>query len=277
MDAVGTQKTSRDPISRHMKPFDHQAGNSIPIHGTQIYVEQTGDPTGHPVLYLPGGFGHIGEFNSVIPSLPNHLRLVGIDSRGHGKSTMGDCKLNYAQLEDDVLAVIEQLQLDEVSLVGNSDGGIVAMRLAAGGRCNVQSVLTIGAHWQVADDDPVREDFKQITPGSWRAEFPQTYEEYMSLNPEPDFERFAEDVLGMWLDDDPATGYPGEAVRRIACEMLIVLGANDPYLTRESMEALASRVPKAKLATVADAGHAVHDDQRDALVDLFKRFFESVG
>ena len=260
-----------------MNSFDHQSGQSFEINDARIYIEESGNITGHPVLYLPGGFGSIAEFNGVLSNLPDHpngLRFIGIDSRGHGKSTMGNRKLSYAQLEQDVLAVIAQLHLNEVSLVGYSDGGIVAMRLAASGQCKVRRLLTIGSHWHLAGDDPVREEFKQITPGSWRAEFPQTYDEYMSLNPQPDFERFTQDILGMWLDTDPETGYPGELVRQIASEMLIVLGADDPYLTRESMEALVSRVASAKLIMVADEGHGVHDDQRRAFVDLFTRFFE---
>lgn len=255
-----------------MKPFDHQSGIMVQVDEAMLYVEQTGDPQGMPLIYLPGGFGSIAEINGLLPFLDARLRLIGIDSRGHGRSTMGDRPLNYAQIQADVLAVMDQLQLAKATLIGYSDGGIVAMRLAASAKSRVNKVVTIGAHWQLPVDDPAREDFKRITPASWRDEFPQTYEEYMRLNPEPDFDRFANAVLAMWLDVDEVTGYPGESVGAIKCPMLITLGEDDPYLSRASMEALHARVAGSKLLIVPDAGHAVHDDHRKVFVSAVNRF-----
>ncbi len=241
-----------------------------------LYAERSDPRDGYPVLYLPGGFGHIAEFNGVTPALTDSMQLIGIDTRGHGRSTMGTRGLSYAQLESDVLAVVEHLKLKKLSIIGYSDGGIVALRLAANRQLEIEKVVVIGAHWQLGADDPVREDFKQITPAGWREEFPETYEQYMALNPEPDFDRFAMQVVNMWLADVSANGYPGELVRQITCDLLIAYGEDDPYLTYESMQALAERVPNSRLLRVSDAGHAVHDDQHEIFVEHLLAFFDDM-
>lgn len=255
-----------------MNTFNHHSGQTFNINGARLYVEEQGDPLGMPLLFLPGGFGHIAEFNGVLPCISRGFRIIGIDSRGHGRSTMGDCRLTYAQLEADVLAVIEQLQLDAVNIVGYSDGGIVALRLAARADSRVSRVVGIGTHWQLPEDDPVRRDFEQITPTRWAEDFPDTVADYLKLNPEPDYERFARAVLEMWLDSD-ATGYPCENVRSIRCKVMMVRGEDDPYLSKQAMGAMTQLVPQAVLHNVPHAGHAVHDDQRELFLRAFEAFF----
>jgi pimeloyl-ACP methyl ester carboxylesterase len=57
-----------------------------------------------------------------------HSFTVGIDSCGHGKSSLGARKLSYELLTDDLAQVIDSLQLQEFSMLGFRDGGIVAYR-----------------------------------------------------------------------------------------------------------------------------------------------------
>ncbi|MFG0249322.1 MAG: alpha/beta fold hydrolase [Phycisphaeraceae bacterium JB051] len=260
-----------------MKPFDHQTGQHLQVDNARIYVEQAGSPDAYPVLYLPGGFGHIAEFNLMMPELPESIQLIGIDSRGHGKSTMGNRGLTYAQLENDVCAIVRQLDLKRLSVIGYSDGGIVAMRLAASRRLEIDKVVAIGAHWQLKAHDPIREVFSQITPESWRVEAPDDYDEYIALNPEPDFDRFTRDVVNMWLDTDPATGYPNETVSRITSELLIVRGDDDPYITPGSMAELATLVSRSHLCNLPFAEHAVHEDQPELLGRILDHFFSDLS
>jgi pimeloyl-ACP methyl ester carboxylesterase len=51
------------------------------------------------------------------------LRCVAYDSRGHGRSSDPGQGYDYDTLADDLAAVIEQLDLREVTLVGHSMGG----------------------------------------------------------------------------------------------------------------------------------------------------------
>lgn len=132
-----------------MKDFDHQSGSYIEIDGAKIYCEETGNRSGHPLLLLHGGFGNIEDFNSIIPRLSQNFRVIGIDSRGQGKSTIGPTELTYERIEKDLEYIIEHLPLDNFSIMGFSDGGIVAYRLASHSSSKIKKLVTIGAAWEM--------------------------------------------------------------------------------------------------------------------------------
>lgn len=242
-------------------PFDHHRGQHLPIRDAQIYVEETGNPAGQPLLLLHGGLGNLRDFDSIADGLPQQLRIIGVDLRGHGRSTLGTLPLSYAQYQDDVTAILDQLGIAAAAVLGFSDGGIVGYRLAAespGGR--VHLLVTLGAQWRLrGDDDPATPLLKELTRADWQALFPETVASYEAANPAPDFDTLLKAVKTVWLDTSPS-GYPDERVRRIAAPTLIVRGDTDPFLSLEDAVALRGRIGGAGLLNVPFAGHAAHDE-----------------
>jgi pimeloyl-ACP methyl ester carboxylesterase len=254
-----------------MQAFDHVSGQVLEIDGAGIYYEEHGDPDGPPLLMLHGGLGSLHDFAAIMPWLREGLRVVGIDNRGHGRSSLGDRPLDYARLQRDAQAVIEHLGLRRPALLGFSDGGIVAYRLAADPAPGIARVVAIGAHWEMPPGDPTRELLSMVGAERWRSLFPDSHRRYRQLNPTPDFDALVRAVRGMWLDEGDG-GYPGEAVDRIACSLLLVRGEDDHLLSRESVARLASRVPRARTAHIAHAGHAAHEDQPEAVMRAVNPF-----
>ena len=131
--------------------FNHKAGKYLEIDGANIYYEEL-ENAGKPVLlFLHGGFGNIADFNPILPLFTNDYHIVGIDSRGHGKSTLGTNNLSYKRLQLDVEAVIDHLQLKDIHIIGYSDGGLVAYRLAVENKISIRKIVTIGASWSLSD------------------------------------------------------------------------------------------------------------------------------
>ena len=54
-----------------------------------IYFEFIGKEDAPLLLILHGGFGTIEDFNNLTDDLCDDFKIIGIDSRGHGKSTLG--------------------------------------------------------------------------------------------------------------------------------------------------------------------------------------------
>lgn len=157
-----------------MHTFNHRDGQHLDIDGARIYVEEQGNPDGSALLFLPGGFDQIETWNLLMPGLAATHRLIGIDSRGHGRSTLGPQPLSYRRLEEDVKAVVRHLGLTCYGVIGHSDGGIVALRLAADPANPVTHIIPIGAQWELPPDDPARDELAQATPTFWRKTFPGT-------------------------------------------------------------------------------------------------------
>ncbi len=257
-----------------MSVFNHQDGRHIEIDGAQIYVEEKGRPDGPPLIFLHGGLGSIMDFAPILPLLQDHYRLIGIDSRGQGRSTAGTAPLTYQRMAQDTEAVLHHLAPGPATLVGHSDGGIIALRLAASRGDLLAGIVPIGAHWHLAADDPARAILSRVTPEIWKEMFPDSYHSYQNGNPQPDFDKITRDVVALWLDNGP-DGYPGEIVRNITCPLLIIRGDEDPFVSRTNAVELAERVPGARLLNLPFCSHSVQDDQPHQLVWALRTFLET--
>ncbi|MBK0004775.1 alpha/beta hydrolase [Erwinia sp. S38] len=256
-----------------MTVFNHLDGVHLQINGARIYYEQQGNQDGPALLFLHGGLGDMQTFNTLASHLGKTYRLIGIDSQGHGKSTLGIYPLTYRRIQEDVQAVIRHLGITSASVIGHSDGGIAALRLAASGKTWIDKLITIGAHWSLSQDDPTREMYANITAADWCETFPREVDRYLALNPEPDFERLMAAVRQLWLDDSEA-GYPGESVRNIRARLLVVRGDEDQLVSRANAVELADRVAGAMFLNLPFTDHSVQESQVQWLLPVLDEFLQ---
>ncbi len=257
-----------------MNTFDHTSGTYLETDGARIYFETIGKEDRPALLVLPGGFGTIEDFNAILPDLEPEFRVIGMDSRGQGKSTRGPDALTYEQIQKDAERILEHLGIDTLSVIGFSDGGIVAYRLATLTNLKIEKLVTIGSRWHLKNTEPTRETFLKITGQSWRTKFPETFEAYQRLNPEPDFDVLARSLIQMWLDPNPS-GYINEAVQKIACPLMIVRGDDDHLISLEAVAELHALVKHSRLLNIPFAGHAAFQDQKDIFVIAVNQFFKN--
>jgi pimeloyl-ACP methyl ester carboxylesterase len=69
-----------------MKNFDHSSGHYLNIESGKIYYEIAGTENRPVLLVLHGGFGTLEDLNDILTDLGEQFMLIGIDSRGHGRS-----------------------------------------------------------------------------------------------------------------------------------------------------------------------------------------------
>jgi len=82
-------------------------------------------------------------WDSAMAELSKHFRVVALDLRGHGESDRGRKDLKVADLAQDVDALIEQLKLKDVVLVGSSMGGSVSLAAAKDNPGTVVGVVCV--------------------------------------------------------------------------------------------------------------------------------------
>lgn len=255
-----------------MHAFDHQRGHPVEVQGARIYAETIGPVDAPVLLLLHGGFGNLEDFNPLLPALEG-WRLVGIDSRGHGRSTLGDGPWTYQRVQEDVEHVLATLGIDRCTVLGFSDGGIVALRMAASSRVTIDRLVVVGSTWHRDNLASTRHILQGVTAESWRRKFPDTHEAYQRLNPEPDFERFAKALVSGWLDESPS-GHPDDTVSRIQAPVLVVRGDDDHLTTATDAEALRRTVPQGHLLNIPFAGHVAHTEGQTVFVPALHRFLK---
>ena len=95
--------------------------------GADLHLVARGE--GRPVLFLHGVLLQAASWRAQF-ALADRYRVIVLDQRGHGRSTVGSAGFGLDRLADDVDAVIQQLDLEGVVLVGHSMGGMAALRFA---------------------------------------------------------------------------------------------------------------------------------------------------
>ncbi len=108
-----------------------------------LYLEETGNPEGVPVIVLhpgpgAGGDSHLRRFFD-----PQHYRIIIFDQRGAGRSTPhGETRFNTTQeLLDDIEAIRDFLHLDSFVLFGGGWGSLLALLYAQLYPQNVKALL----------------------------------------------------------------------------------------------------------------------------------------
>ncbi|MEQ1654001.1 MAG: alpha/beta hydrolase [Hyphomicrobium sp.] len=89
---------------------------------TEIYFEDIGK--GQPIVFIHGWplSGAMWEYQ-VVPLVQAGFRRISYDRRGFGRSGKSSTAYDYATLGADLAALIEHLDLSDVTLVGFSMGG----------------------------------------------------------------------------------------------------------------------------------------------------------
>ena len=135
-------------------PHDERSpgGGTIRVtDGSRVYVEERGDTTAPPVLFLPGGPGMgCDEFlHWQGDLLSNRLRLVGLDPRGVLRSDplRDDEPLTDQMLVDDCEDVRAQLGIDRWVVLGHSFGARIALRYAVLHPERVRAVIFENPGW----------------------------------------------------------------------------------------------------------------------------------
>lgn len=112
--------------------------------GAEIYWEQTG--AGPPLVLLHGNGGDCGIFSRQTEFFSAKWRVIGIDSRGHGRSSRGADRLSLYDMADDVLCVLNDANVDKANILGFSDGANIAMIFAIRYPERVRSLVLSGAN-----------------------------------------------------------------------------------------------------------------------------------
>jgi len=99
----------------------------VDVAGTRLHVAEAGE--GPAIVLLHGWPQHWWVWRKVIPALAAERRVICPDLRGFGWSEAPPGRYEIQELADDVLALLDELELDEVELIGHDWGGYAGFLL----------------------------------------------------------------------------------------------------------------------------------------------------
>lgn len=201
--------------------------------GIRYYYEIQGQ--GEPLLLLHGGLGSTGMFAPVLPALTDHRQVIAIDLHGHGRTELGSRKIDLVDIGNDVAAVLDELRIPQVDVLGYSFGGGVAFRLAVQHPQKVRRLTLVSAGFSdkgFFDDIRAQQHTLTAEAASMMKETPM-YQGYAAVAPKPeDFPRLLQamgDLMRTPYD------YSGD-VPKITAPTMIVFGDGDMYKPEHVIE-----------------------------------------
>jgi pimeloyl-ACP methyl ester carboxylesterase len=113
------------------------------VDGQRLFYRDTGD--GKPVVFVHGWTLSSAIWRGQLDWLAGRgMRAVAYDRRGHGQSSKPDGGYDYGKLTSDLAAVLDRLDLKDVTLVAHSMGGGEAVRyLAQHGAARISRLLLV--------------------------------------------------------------------------------------------------------------------------------------
>ncbi len=255
-------------------------------NGHGLHVERGGE--GAPLLLLHGFTGSHETWAPFSGSWPG-TETIALDLLGHGDSPSPDDAARYTMpcAIQDIVALLDDLQLPRVTLLGYSMGGRVAMRLALAAPQRIDGLILESAspgidsasqrRARVAADRALAD---RIERGSLEA-FVDYWESLPLWSSQSNLDAAARERLrrqrlrndrrglanslrGMGAGCDPSII---DELAGLSMPALLISGELDAKYCAAAA-AMCERIPAARHHVVKGAGHAVHLEQPDAFAAL---------
>jgi pimeloyl-ACP methyl ester carboxylesterase len=223
-------------------------GHWVEVNGHPMYYLRAG--AGSPVLLLHGG-GDSGEgsFTHQIHDLVDagHA-VIAPDQVGQGQTPDLPGPLNYSAMMEDTADLLRQLRIESVDVVGFSDGGILALMLAARYPDLVQRLAVSGVNISPAG-------LREVELDELRAESDAAAEagEPSGLNAK---------LRDLWLNAPTEEDISPDALAGIRQPVLIISGDRDAIRLDHTL-AIYHALPNARLFVLPDTGHGTFDSRPD--------------
>lgn len=249
----------------------------------EIHKNQNSERT--PIVFIHGLFGSLSNLGMLARAFLDTHTVVQLDVRNHGKSGHSS-EMNYDLMAKDVIETLDELGLTEVSLIGHSMGGKIAMHTAylAPSRVAHLVVLDIApfAYQQnhhdqifkallaveqaeiqtrqqaielmkafISEDMVIQFLLKSFSKGKWLFNIQALYAHYA-------------DILS-W-QEQTAWSKPTVFLR----------GTASPYIAKsEYVDAISRQFPNAKIVDIEGAGHWLHAEKTVEVLEQLQHYLNS--
>lgn len=258
-------------------------------NGSRIYYESMGEG---PAIVLGHSFLCTGDmWCRQLATLAESHRVINVDLRGHGQSSVVDKPFTLYDLVDDVLAVLDHAGIDRAVWAGLSIGGMVGLRAAIVAPHRVAGLVLLDTH-AGAETAFNRVKFQLMAAAArvlgMRALAPEIARMFFSSRmreSQPDLvrdwkDRFASVPLRSALRTAAALRTRDSIVEQLArleVPAVVIVGAEDQPTPPAYSEEIAARLPGAKLVVIERAGHLSTLEQPEAVTSAMVSFLAGLA
>jgi 3-oxoadipate enol-lactonase len=241
----------------------------------------SGDPEGRPLVFANSLGTDLRVWDPVLPHLPQGLRIVRYDKRGHGLSDDAPGPWCIEDLADDLAGLLDTLGIRAAMVCGLSVGGMIAQSLAVRRPDLVSALILCDTAAKIGTAELWDERIRAVHENGIASMASSILERWFTSrfrtgNPE----------LALWrnmLVRTPADGYVAtcaairdadltEATRGLRVPTLALAGDADGSTPPALVRATAALIPAARFHVIPDAGHLPGVEQPEATARLIEDF-----
>lgn len=228
------------------------------IRDARLYYETYGD--GPPLVVLHPGLGSTRDWRPQIPFFSEHYQVVAIDRRGYGRSSPRE-SFPFDFLEQDaqdLAELLDRLGVGPAHIIGHSDGGSVAMILAAERPDLVRLLVLEATH--AYTDEPTVASLERLGDVS---DFSPAFRAYLEKRHGGRWQDLAAKWLARWRGHEWRAWDIRDRLSSIQAPALVIHGAEDDQSNIQQAQTMVELIPDAELWVVPGVGHAPHREKSE--------------
>jgi len=250
-----------------------------------LNVVEDGDPNGLPVVFSNSLGTSLGLWDKVIPLLPQQLRFIRYDTRGHGASDVPDAPYSMGMLVRDAEALLDHLNIRDCVFVGLSVGGMVAQGLATKRLDLIRAMVLSNSAAKMGYGPMWKDRIAAVEAGGIESIADEVIEKWFSRgfkgNPE----------LALWRDmltSTPQQGYLGTCAAiagtdfytttaALTLPTLAIAGSEDGASPPDLIRETAGLILGSRFELIRRAGHLPCVEQPEIFAALLTQFLRDIG
>mgnify|MGYP000176846956 CR=1 FL=1 len=241
---------------------------------------------GQVILILHGLFGSLDNWQTIAKKLAETHKVYLVDLRNHGKSPHSD-NFSYEEMAADVAELIQDENLDKVSIIGHSMGGKTAMTFAVEYPHLLDKLIIVDIapkkyrpHHDEIIDALYSLDLKTI---SSRREADEVMQKSISnqgtrlfllknLNREKEGGYSWKMNLDMLTNNIESVIDITEIPFPVSLPTLFIRGGDSGYILDTDFERIEELFPNSEIVTIENSGHWVHAEKPQELLEFITEF-----
>ncbi|RMF36567.1 MAG: 3-oxoadipate enol-lactonase [Alphaproteobacteria bacterium] len=256
------------------------------VNGIRCHYDESGDPAGRPLVLIHPLGTDFRIWDRLLPLLPQDMRIIRYDLRGHGLSECPAAPYTMEMLGEDAAALLDHLGVRGAVVLGISIGGIVAQQLAATRPDLVAALVLCCTAARIGTAEFWDARIEAIHRGGIAALEEQILSRWFTEA----FRSSHRDELAGWrhmLCRTPEDGYLGCSYALKSVDLtgqtaglrlpaLAIAGELDAATPPETVRELAESIPGCEFAVIEGAGHIPPVETPEALAEILTPFLQRV-
>ncbi|MCP4335803.1 MAG: 3-oxoadipate enol-lactonase [Gammaproteobacteria bacterium] len=259
----------------------------ITLGDVTLHYRLEGDPDGAPIVFANSLGTDFRLWDKILPLLPDGLRILRFDKRGHGLSSCPQDDYAIDELVDDTASLLQALQIRDCLFVGLSIGGLIAQGLASRYPELLRAMVISNTGARIGTVEMWQERIATLRAQGIEAIADNIMERWFAA------EFHAQHALELqaWrnmLTRTPTDGYIGccaavatsdfsESTARLTLPTLAIAGSEDGSTPPALLRATAGLIPGSRFEVIENAGHLPCVEQASEYACLLNDFIRETA